>query len=641
MKTFLCRKRYEILPISPVAMTFMPRGAVFLSNFIPEEKIEEIKNAADIVEVVSDYVLLKKTGKNYSGLCPFHAEKDASFTVSPAKQIFHCFGCNTGGNVFNFLIRHDGVSFPEAVRLLARRYGIDLPVRKMSQAMREQISEREKLLAINRMAMEYYHWNLLHDSYGKQAMAYLKKRAMEPSIIDRFQLGYARDSWDGLRNYLENKHVPMNLMEKSGLVIPRKSGTGYYDRFRERIVFPIYNLNKQVVGFGGRVLDASLPKYLNSPETPVYSKSKLLYGLHLARNKCRETRTVYIVEGYFDLLALHQYGVENAGATLGTALTTEHIHMLKGFAEKVILLFDGDDAGIQASLRSVGIFIEKGMQARVMLMPRGYDPDSFMQKYGLEAFETLAEKSHSVISFIMESAQKKYGLSVEGKMQIIEELKIPLASIQDMGARNSYIKEIWERLGVKEYDIREKVDAAVAEMQKADAAHRNRPTDPIQQDIHAKRPLMKTGRQEASGSRLERQIISMMLQYPEILPDIIQDNVLDHFGSETLKTLGKLILSMKNEKERQISNLISLVDGDEKRNILASLSIKEEMWNRKGCRKVITKFIQNSPLRYSVSLMEQIKEAEKDNNQDLLIKLLQEKQNIAVSNERQKQELSK
>jgi DNA primase len=618
----------------------LPWGALFLSNFIPEEKIEEIKNAADIVEVVSDYVLLKKTGKNYSGLCPFHAEKDASFTVSPSKQIFHCFGCNTGGNVFNFLIRHDGVSFPEAVRLIARRYGIDLPERKMSQAMREQISEREKLLAINRMAMDYYHWNLLHDSYGKQAMAYLQKRAMEPSVIEKFKLGYARNTWDGLRNYLQNKRVPIELIEKSGLVIPRKSGTGYYDRFRERIVFPIYNLNKQVVGFGGRVLDASLPKYLNSPETPVYSKSKLLYGLHLARNKCRETGTIYIVEGYFDLLALHQYGVENAGATLGTALTTEHIHMIKGFAEKVILVFDADDAGIQASLRSVGIFIEKGMQARVMLLPKGHDPDSFMRKYGLEAFKAIAAKSLSVITFIMESAQKKYGLSVDGKMRIIEELKMPLASIQDTGTRNGYIKEVWERLGVKEYDIIEKVDEAAAAIQKADIAHRNRPAGRFQQEIHSKRPLKETAGKQATGTRLEQQILAMMLQYPKILPDIIQDKVLDHFITGTLKTLGELILSMKNEKGRSVSNLISIVDDDEKRNILASLSIKEEMWNRKGCRKVITKFIQNSPLRYSVSLTEQIKAAEKDNNQDLLFKLLQKKQNIAVSDERQKQELS-
>jgi DNA primase len=619
----------------------LPWGALFLSNFIPEEKIEEIKNAADIVEVVSDYVLLKKTGKNYSGLCPFHAEKDASFTVSPAKQIFHCFGCNTGGNVFNFLIRHDGVSFPEAVRLLARRYSIDLPERKMSQAMREQISEREKLLAINRMAMDYYHWNLHHESYGKQAMAYLEKRGMAPSIINGFKLGYARDTWDGLKNYLQHKRVPVNLIEKSGLVIPRKSGTGYYDRFRERIVFPICNLNKQVVGFGGRVLDASLPKYLNSPETPVYSKSKLLYGLHLARNKCRETRTVYIVEGYFDLLALHQYGVENAGATLGTALTTEHIHMIKGFAEKVILVFDADDAGIKASLRSVGIFIEKGMQARVMLLPKGHDPDSFMRKFGLEAFNETAAAARSVITFIMESAQKKYGLSVDGKMRIIEELKMPLASIQDPGTRDGYIKEVWEHLGVKEYHIREKVDEAVAAIQKAAKSQANRPQGSLQRELRPEQPSRAKGGKQARGTRLERQILAMMLQYPEILPDIVQDKVLDYFITESLKSIGNLILSMNDEKDRSVSNLISIVDDDEKRNILASLSIKEEMWNQKGCRKVINQFIQNSPLRYSISLTEQIKAAEKDNNQELLLKLLQEKQTIAVSDDRQKQELSK
>ena len=612
-----------------------------MSNFIPEEKIEEIKNAADIVEVVSDYVLLKKTGKNYSGLCPFHAEKDASFTVSPAKQIFHCFGCNTGGNVFNFLIRHDGVSFPEAVRMLARRYGIDLPQRKMSPAMREQISEREKLYAVNRLTMGYYHWNLLHESYGKQAMAYLRKRGIEPSIIDRFQLGYARNAWDGLRIYLQKKRVPTDLMDKSGLVIPRKSGTGYYDRFRERIIFPIFNLNKQVVGFGGRVLDASLPKYLNSPETPVYSKSRSLYGLHVARNKCRETRTVYIVEGYFDLLALHQYGVENTCATLGTALTTEHIQMIKGFAEKVILVFDADDAGIRASLRSVGIFIEKGMQARVMLLPKGHDPDSFMRQYGLEAFKEISAGSRSVIRFIMESAQKKYGLSVEGKMRVIEEMKMPLAAIEDTIMRETYIKEVSEHLGVKEYNLKEKVDKALAATQKEGGVHRGRSTGSVQPENHPDRFSRQTTRKEATGTRLERQILTMMLQYPEILPDIVQDKVLDYFVTDSLKSLGELILSMKNKTDREASNLISHVDDDEKRNILASLSLNEEMWTRKDCRKIITKFIQNSPLRYSVSLTEQIKAAEKDNNQDLLFKLLQEKQRIAVSDERQKQELSK
>lgn len=353
-----------------------------------------------------------------------------------------------------------------------------------------------------------------------------------------------------------------------------------------------------------------------------------------------ETRTIYIVEGYFDLLALHQYGVENAGATLGTALTTDHIHMIKGFAEKVILVFDGDDAGIQASLRSVGIFIEKGMQARVMLLPKGHDPDSFIRKSGLEAFETVAAKSRSVITFIMESAQKKFGLSVEGKMRILDELKKPLASIEDRTAREAYIKEVSEYLGVKEYSLKEKIDKAAVEIQKTGTAYRNRSTNRIQQKDSLKRPLTATDRKQTAGTRLERQILAMMLQYPEILPDIVQNKVLDHFVTETLKTLGELILSKKNEKNLDVSNLISIVDDEQKRNILASLSIKEDMWNRKGCRKVITKFIQNSPLRYGVSLTEQIKAAEKDNDQDLLFKLLQEKQKIAVSNERQKQELS-
>ena len=217
---------------------------------------------------------------------------------------------------------------------------------------------------------------------------------------------------------------------------------------------------------------------------------------------------------------------------------------------------------------------------------------------------------------------------------------MPLASIEDITARETYIKEVSEHLGVKEYSLKEKVDEAAAAIQKADIAHRNRPTGHIQQKNHSKKPLKETTRKQATGTRLEQQILAMMLQYPEILPDIIQDKVLDHFITETLKILGKLILSMKNEKDRSVSNLISIVDDDEKRNILASLSIKEEMWNRKGCRKVITKFIQNSPLRHSISLTEQIKAAEKDNNQDLLFKLLQEKQNIAVSDERQKQELS-
>ncbi len=607
-----------------------------MSNFIPEEKIEEIKNAADIVEIVSDYVILKKAGKNYSGLCPFHAEKDPSFTVSPDKQIFHCFGCNTGGNVFNFLIKHDGLSFPEAVRLLGRRYGIEVPTRKMSPAMRAQISEREKLLAINRIAMEYYNWNLKHATFGKKAMGYLQNRALDTEMIDMFQIGYARDKWDGLRNYLQIKRVPTNLLEKSGLVIPKKSGSGFYDRFRERLIFPIHNPNKQVVGFGGRVLDTSLPKYLNSPETPVYSKSKNLYGLHLARNKCRETGTLYIVEGYLDLIRMHQYDLKNAGATLGTALTSEHIDIIKGFAEKVILVFDGDDAGIQASLRSVGIFIEKGMEARVMLLPKGHDPDSFLHKHGREAFQEVANKSRSIIMFLLDSAQKKHGISVQSNQRILDELKHPLASIKDRNILDGYIKKVGERLGVKEYQITDKIQQATAEMAQATRTNTLPKSRKLQQDGQADDESKLSDKSKSFGTPLELQILAMMIQYPQILPEIVENRVLDYFVTQSLKSTGKLILSQKNDTDTSISNLISLVDDDEKRNILASLSIKEEQWNLRDCRKIITKLIQTSPLRPSISLTEQIRDAEKEKNEALLIKLLEEKHRLAVLDEKQK-----
>ncbi len=606
-----------------------------MSNFIPEEKIEEVKNAADIVEVVSDYVILKKAGQNYSGLCPFHSEKYPSFTVSPVKQIFHCFGCNTGGNVFNFLMRHDGLSFPESIRYLAKRYGIVLPERSLSKVMQQKIHEKEHLFGVNRKAMEFYQDVLFNRPQGKEARKYLHQRGMSKSIVENFNLGYAPPSWDSLLNHLQKNRLPLDLIEKSGLVVPKKSKTGFYDRFRGRIIFPIFNLNQQVIGFGGRVLDDALPKYLNSPETPLYNKRSSLYGLHRARNKCRETRSVYIVEGYFDLLALHQHGIENAAATLGTALTPNHIQLLKGFAEKIILVFDSDDAGIQASLRGVGIFIKEGVDARVILLPEGHDPDSYLSEFGSEAFQEQAKASLGVMPFLIMSAEKKHGRTIEGKLKIINELTAPLASIEE-DDRKLYIKELSERLSIEEYVILEKVlEKKINQGQQMRAINRDGTFSVLNPSQNGQADPKKE-----IGSRLERQILSMMIGFPEILPQIIASNALDYFASETLKSLGALILKHATESGSELSNLMSIVDDDEKRNILASLALKEELWNQRDCRKVITKLVQRSPKRYSLSLNEQIKAAEKENNQSLLLKLLRKKQELAVSNEKQKMKIS-
>ncbi|MEN8245660.1 MAG: DNA primase [Thermodesulfobacteriota bacterium] len=605
-----------------------------MANFIPEDKIEEIKNAADIVEVVSEYVLLKKTGRNYNGLCPFHSEKTPSFTVSPEKQIFHCFGCNTGGNVFSFLMKQDGLSFPESVRFLARRYGIDLPRPEMTGKMRQQISEREQLFKVNRYAMDFFHGKLVSGRQGEKAMAYLKRRGFSRKIIDTFHLGYAPDAWDGLLNFLQHKHAPVGLIEKAGLVIARKDRSGFYDRFRNRIIFPILNMSRQTVGFGGRVMDDSLPKYLNSPETPVYNKRRLLYGLYAARNKCREEGSVHIVEGYFDQLALYQRGVENTAATLGTALTPEHIHLMKGFVKKAVLIFDSDEAGIKASERSVGMFVREGVEAHVVMLPKGHDPDSFISEFGPEAFYKLTESALEVMSFLLLTAEKKHGLTVSGKLAILEDLRRPLASIKDANPRQLYVKELSERLGIDEAAVLEKVREAGAALKREREIQARRADrfPPVDQNMP---PSGEFPRKKQTENRLEQQVVSMMLQFPEMLSEIEKSNVLEYFMDETLLFIGKLVMDHPSGSEKGISNLMSMVDDAEKRNILASLSIKEEMWNQRDCRKIISKLISHSPKRHEISLKAQISAAERENNQELVLKLLGELHKITVLNRKQ------
>lgn len=611
-----------------------------MANFIPEEKIEEIKNAADILEVVSEYVLLKKTGRNYSGLCPFHSEKTPSFTVSPEKQIFHCFGCHTGGNVFSFLMKQDGLSFPESVRFLAGRYGIDLPRPEMSGKMRQQFSERELLVKINRHAMDFYHNKLVGGSQGARAVAYLERRGLSRAIIDRFKLGYAPDAWDGLLNFLRHKRVPEGLIEKAGLIIARKDKSGFYDRFRGRIIFPILNMSRQVVGFGGRVMDDNLPKYLNSPETPVYNKGRLLYGLYAARSKCRENGTIYIVEGYFDQLALYQRGIENTAATLGTALTSEHIHLMKGFIKKAVLIFDSDEAGIKASERSVGMFVRQGVEAHVVMLPKGHDPDSFVTEFGPEAFYKLTENALEVMSFLFKTAEKKHGLTVNGKLAILEDIRRPLASVEDASARQLYVKELSERLGIDERAVLEKVREATDVLEKERQIQARR----VQRfAVAAERqpPPEVRMRKRMPENRLERQIVAMMLQYPAMLPEIEKMNALDYFMDDTLLYLGRLVLNHPPGKEKDVSNLMSMVDDAEKRNILASLSIKEEMWNQRDCRKIISKLVNHSPKRHEISLKAKISAAERENNQDLVLKLLGELHKVTVLNRKQMNDVLK
>ncbi|MBW2406379.1 MAG: DNA primase [Deltaproteobacteria bacterium] len=615
-----------------------------MTIFIPEDKVLEIKNAADIVEVVSENVLLKKTGKNYVGLCPFHSEKTPSFTVSPQKQIFYCFGCAAGGNVFSFIMRRDGISFPEAARILSRQYGINIPIQTMSKEQKRLGSERENLLAVNRKAMDFFHNNLLRTPSGNQAMLYLKKRGINQETMEIFKLGYAPEGWNNINIFFRKKRISLDIVEKAGLIIKREKKVGFYDRFRNRIIFPIFNVNMHTIGFGGRVLGDDLPKYLNSPETPIYNKSASLYGLHLARQKCRETETVFIVEGYFDLLTMHQNGIQNSVATLGTSITTDHVHILRNIIGKdgrVVLVFDSDDAGVKAALRSIGIFINAEVDAKIMLLPSGHDPDSYLVEFGYKPFFDIAKNAKSLISFLIDALIEKYGLSIEGKIRVISEMRETLSSIDDSVARSLYIKELAERVGIEETAVLEKVREL--SFRNISSTKRDKTSNNGSLRNNSKNGFQKSNKNKSfhgKWARLERQIISMMLQFPPVILEVGKRNILDLFEDAHLKAIGNLILAHQDSSGKKIDDIINLIDDNEERGIVASMAFTENRWDDDRCLNILNRF-ESIHYKKEDTLINKIKEAEKNNDLELLSKLLSKKQKMAVLSEKKKMALLK
>lgn len=590
-----------------------------MARYIPEEKLAEIRNTSNISDIIAERVVLKKAGKDLVGLCPFHSEKTPSFTVSPLKQIFHCFGCGAGGDVFSFLMKYDGIVFFEAVQTLARRYGIELPTRDMTPTQRKIATEREQLFDLNKQIMEYFMAQLSDRSSGKNARAYLNKRGFNRDIIEKFNIGFAPDGWEHLTRFLGRNNISRSLTEKTGLVIPKKTN-GFYDRFRNRVMFPISDVTRQIIGFGGRVLDDSKPKYLNSPETALYNKSRSLYGAYAAKGKSRETGCVYIVEGYFDLMALHQHGITNSVATLGTSLTPEHVKMLRrGFAQKAYLVFDSDNAGLKAAQRSISIFMNEAMDAAVIVLPKGHDPDSYIFEFGAEAFYRISEKAIGMIEFLIESAVKNNGLSMEGKVRIISEMKGPLSEINDTVARSLYVKYLAERLNVDEAAIFDKIKSS-----------KNRFKNPRHGSHFAQQSNdVPSDRQEDSIAsdmiRFERQIIAMMLKFPDIFPDIEKRRVLDYFVDKRLVAIGKLIIKSSFSDDGDLSGLMNRLEGPEQREIIASLTISDECWDKENSEKLLSQFL-NTRQRRENNLLNQIKAANENDNDELVFQLLKKKQ---------------
>ena len=420
------------------------------------EAKEEIKKAADIVEVIGQYVELKKRGQNYVGLCPFHSERSPSFTVNQNKQIYHCFGCGKGGDVFTFWMEYHNLAFPQSLKDLAERYNIPLPQRRDSYADRKKTELKEQLFKINDLAGRYFHNILLRSTDGKPGRDYFSRRHISQETISNFRLGYAVKRWDGLVNYLRSKNNALDRAAKAGLLVP-KDNEEYYDRFRGRIIFPIFDLNHHNIGFGGRILDDSLPKYINTPETPIYHKGYYLYGLDSAYTNIREKGLAIIVEGYLDVLVLRQHGISNVIATLGTALTSDQIRRLKGYTKDVVVLFDPDDAGRKAALKSFPLFLNEGISAKVVVLPQGEDPDSFVNKHGSDAFKKLLGRAASIFDFYLDQALANMDTGVDGQIRVLKEV-LPVFMDLDQGAtRSLYVHRFAEKTGINEATVWEEL----------------------------------------------------------------------------------------------------------------------------------------------------------------------------------------
>ena len=526
-------------------------------GLIPESTLEEILSRVDIVELISGYIPLKRVGRSYKALCPFHHEKTPSFIVNPDKQIFHCFGCSAGGNAFGFLMQHERLEFPEAIEALAKRTGVI--IHEASAAERKTQNLSEQLYKINEAAAHFYS-DQLHAPEGEPALKYLLKRGLTKETIQRFKIGYAQDKWDGLLNYLRGKGFGLDLIEKSGLIIAKDNG-GYYDRFRKRILIPIHDTKGRAVAFGARVLDNSLPKYINSPETPVYSKSKVLFGLDLNNEEIRLKDLAVIVEGYFDLIFPYQAGVKNITASCGTALTQEQIRLLKRYSRNVVLVYDSDNAGQMATLRSIDTLIEEGLNVMAARLPEGYDPDSFARRFGPEGFQKLITEAKDIFDYKLEFLKSKYApLTIPNKSRAASEMLSLISKFNNTVAKSAYIKKLAEELSLDENSL-------LLELKKT-GNENNR--------IPHKEENLPPPKTPVTTNAPERMIVRLMLEEQELIEQIKEKLAPGDFQDKNIsQIITKMFDLFCSGKKINTNSLINHFTGSHLSKIILEISTCE------------------------------------------------------------------
>jgi DNA primase len=578
--------------------------------FIPDQTVEEVRAASDVTDVVGDYVRLKRRGSNYFGLCPFHSENTPSFSVNPGLGIYKCFGCGAGGDVFNFIMSVEGIAFPEAVRMLAKKAGIEIAD---TDVERERLGESEAVYNALRFAARYYFNCLTQTPQGKHALDYLLGRGFTSKTIRSFGLGYSFDGWDGLLNAAGENHIPEHILEQAGLVIARKDGNGFYDRFRGRIMFPIFSHVGKVLGFGGRILndEPDLPKYINSPETRVYNKSRVLYGLSLAKQAIRKREEVLLVEGYTDVIALHQAGVDHTVASSGTSLTHEQVKLLSRYARRVVLLFDADTAGAGAAVRGIDITLEEGLSAYVVALPPGEDPDSFSrnEKGSIESY--LREHRRDFATYIYERAKEEGRFETpEGEAGVMHDIVNAIARLQDPLIRETYLKRAGELLGLPDSRLHEALDMVRSTERKRSRPARRRDKaetqdQPRSRDNGERRThIRKTAVVQPLPE--EKSLIRMMLEHGSPMVEFILGNMsLDEFTPGAARAAAECLLSQYEQGAVERQDFLNGTFGPEVQRLAAEVSVvlhePSENWERK--QKITVPKLDSDPYEAAVSAM--------------------------------------
>ena len=522
--------------------------------FYAESLIEEVRMKNDIVDVVSGYVKLQKKGSSYFGLCPFHNEKSPSFSVSPSKQMYYCFGCGAGGNVLTFIMEYENYSFPEALKYLADRVGVELPQQEMNEEMKRQQDLRSRILEMNKMAAKYYYYQLRSEQ-GSQAMNYLKGRKLSDETIHKFGLGYSTKYGNDLYKYLKSKGISDELLAQSGLMnVDEKRGM--YDKFWNRVIFPIMDVNGRVIGFGGRVMGDGKPKYLNSPETKVFDKSRNLYGLNIARTSRK--KYMLVCEGYMDVISMHQAGFTNAVASLGTALTSQHASLLKRYTDEVILTYDSDEAGVKAALRAIPLLKEAGVATKVLSMLPYKDPDEFIKALGTEEFQKRIDEAQNSFLFEIDILQRNYDMQdPQSKTAFYEETAKKLMAFDQELERENYIEAVASRYGVGFDALRKLVNRM---------AMKNVPIP--------KTPVkIRQARQEKDEGVVKSQklMLTWLIEYPSLYPVVKKFLKKEDFSTELYETVSGLLFEQYDAGERNPARIINHFTEPEEQREAASL----------------------------------------------------------------------